>query len=131
MSESVLPVFSSRSFIVSGLTFRSLALYLNYLFSTPPRCFVLNSCLAYRTSLISEFCVSNWPISYLLSESKVKYLFFHFDFFFFCPLYTEFFLKDFYCCIVDLQYCVNFRSTAKWISYTYTYIHSFSDSFPM
>ena len=31
--------------------------------------------------------------------------------------------------IVDLQCCVNFRYTAKWFSYTYTYIHSFSDSF--
>ena len=33
--------------------------------------------------------------------------------------------------IVDLQYCVSFRCTAKWSSYTYTYIHSFSDSLPI
>ena len=26
--------------------------------------------------------------------------------------------------------CVSFRCTAKWISYTYTYVHSFLDSFP-
>ena len=26
---------------------------------------------------------------------------------------------------VDLQCCVSFMSTAKWISYTYTYVHSF------
>ena len=31
MSESVLPMFSSRSFIVSGLTFRSL-LYFDFIF---------------------------------------------------------------------------------------------------
>ena len=33
--------------------------------------------------------------------------------------------------IVDLQCCVSFRCAAKWFSYTYTYIHSFSDSFPI
>ena len=27
--------------------------------------------------------------------------------------------------IVDLQYCVNFRCTAKWFSYTYTCMHFF------
>ena len=32
--------------------------------------------------------------------------------------------------MVDLQCCVSFCYTAKWISYTYTYIHSFLDSFP-
>ena len=31
--------------------------------------------------------------------------------------------------IVDLQCCINFRCIAKWFSYIYTYIHSFSDSF--
>ena len=30
--------------------------------------------------------------------------------------------------VVDLHCCVNFCCTAKWISYTYTYIHSFLDS---
>ena len=42
-----------------------------------------------------------------------------------------FFLKNFYWSIVDLQCCVSFRYTAKWISYTYTYIHSVLDSFPI
>ena len=32
---------------------------------------------------------------------------------------------------IDLQCCVSFRCTAKWFSYTYTHIHSFSDSFPV
>ena len=31
--------------------------------------------------------------------------------------------------IVDLHSCVSFRCTAKWLSYAYTYVHSFSDSF--
>ena len=29
------------------------------------------------------------------------------------------------------QCCINFRRATKWFSYTYTYIHSFSDSFPI
>ena len=33
--------------------------------------------------------------------------------------------------IIDLQCWVSFRCTAKWFSYTYTYIHSSSDSFPI
>ena len=38
---------------------------------------------------------------------------------------------NFYWSLVDLQCCISFRCTAKWISYTYTYIHSFLDSFPI
>ena len=37
----------------------------------------------------------------------------------------------FYWSRVDLQCCVSFRCTAKWISYTYTYNQSFLDSFPI
>ena len=37
------------------------------------------------------------------------------------------FLKN-YCSIVDSQYCVSFRYTAKWTSHICTYIHSFSES---
>ena len=33
-------------------------------------------------------------------------------------------LKKFYWGIVDLQYCVSFRYTAKWFSYTYIHIHT-------
>ena len=42
-----------------------------------------------------------------------------------------FFLINFYWSIVDLQCCVSFSCTAKWISYTYTYIHCFLDAFPI
>ena len=30
--------------------------------------------------------------------------------------------------IADLQRCVGFRYSARWYSYTYTYIHHFLDS---
>ena len=40
-------------------------------------------------------------------------------------------LINFYWSIVDLPCCVSFRCTAKWISYTYRYIHSFLDSIPI
>ena len=35
------------------------------------------------------------------------------------------FKKNFVWSIVDFQCCVSFRCTAEWISYKYTYIHSF------
>ena len=37
----------------------------------------------------------------------------------------------FYQSIVDLQCCVSFECTAKYISYTYTYIYSFLEYFPI
>ena len=33
--------------------------------------------------------------------------------------------KTFYWSIVDLQYCISFRCTAKWFSYTYIYLSTF------
>ena len=38
---------------------------------------------------------------------------------------VNYFLKPFIGKLVDLKCCVSFRYTAKWISYSYTYIHSF------
>ena len=42
-----------------------------------------------------------------------------------------FFKINFYYSIDNLQCCVSFFCTAKWISYPYTYIHSFLDSIPI
>ena len=44
--------------------------------------------------------------------------------------FLSFFKINFYWSIADLQSCVSFCCTAKWISYMYTYIHSFLDSIP-
>ena len=33
-----------------------------------------------------------------------------------------------FCFILDFQCCASFKYTAKWFSYTYTEVHSFSDS---
>ena len=46
------------------------------------------------------------------------------------PVSFFFFLINFHWSIVDLH-CVSLRCTAKWFGYTYTYIHSFLDSFPI
>ena len=44
---------------------------------------------------------------------------------FYLFIFLRFVKKKFYWSIVDLQCCISFRCTAKCISYTYTYIHSF------
>ena len=46
-------------------------------------------------------------------------------------LKTFSFLKNLYWSITDLQCCVSFRCTAKWICYPYTHIHSRLDYFPV
>ena len=58
--------------------------------------------------------------------------FFSFFFFTFSPLVCFSFLFKRIFIGVDLQCYVNFRWTAKWINYTYMFIHSFLflDSFP-
>ena len=43
--------------------------------------------------------------------------------------FFNYLFKNSYWSIVDLQYCVSLRCTAKWICFTKTYIHSFLDSF--
>ena len=51
------------------------------------------------------------------------------DWVFQCALYL---LISFYIgSMVDLQCCLRFRCAARGISYTYTYIQFFSDSFPI
>ena len=45
--------------------------------------------------------------------------------------FKKIFLINFYWSIVALQCCVSFYRTAKWISYTYTYIPSFWDFLPI
>ena len=48
------------------------------------------------------------------------------------PKYFIFFLIFIlYWTIVDLQCCVSFRCIARWFSYTYTDVYSFSNSFPI
>ena len=59
-------------------------------------------------------------------------IFFSFFFFFLNKYWIYFFLIFIlYWGLVDLQCCVSFRCTAKWFSYAYTYIRSFSNSFPI
>ena len=55
MSESVLPIFSSRSFIVSGLTFRSFE-------------FIL--CMVLESDLVSFFY--KWLTSYGRKQNRTK-----------------------------------------------------------
>ena len=45
--------------------------------------------------------------------------------------FYEFFKINFYWSIFALQCCVSFYYTAKWVSYTYTFISSFLDFLPI
>ena len=47
------------------------------------------------------------------------------EFFFFTLIFII------YWSITDSQYCISFRCTTEWPSYSYTYTHSFADSFPI
>ena len=52
--------------------------------------------------------------------------------FFLKAQFTYFFLLiNFYWSVVSLQCCISFRHTAKWVTFTYTYIHSSSDFLPI
>ena len=81
---------------------------------------LLSICAAHQTNLktLLHHCVIshliNPPVLWIFSPSLVQ-------------LYTSF-LRD-GGGRVDLQCCISFRCTAKWISYTYSYILLFLDSF--
>ena len=55
-------------------------------------------------------------IYYLIFRNRTLLMFFHFF--------------KFYRRLVDMQYCDHFCWTSKRLSYTWTHIHSLSDSFP-
>ena len=83
---------------------------------------LLSICAAHQTNLktLLHHCVIshliNPPVLWIFSPSLVQ-------------LYTSFLRVG--GSIADLQCCISFRCTAKWISYTYTYILLFLDSFPI
>ena len=76
--------------------------------------------------ILTHFVDFYWPISVL--EVGGRWL--HSILYHKC-LQIFFFKINFYQSMIDLQYCVSFCYTAKWITYTYTYICSFLFSFPI
>ena len=108
MSENVLPMFSSRSFIVSGLTFRSL-IHFEFIL-----CVVLESVLSsffykWLTSFPSTTCFVFSPLYILASFVKNKVsigVWIYLWAFYFVPLiYISVFVPILYCLMtVALQY---------------------------
>ena len=97
------------------------------LFSQPLSSFVSIS----LPSLSSSGCISGLSsgnkvnivmVSYFFYNSVYVWLGFYFQHYYFFKKFL------FYWSIVDLQCCINFYCKAKWFGYTY--IHSFSYSFP-
>ena len=74
----------------------------------PPKCFLKNILNIPKKFLFSF--IENWR-KFLSPGGNLK--------------------NKFYWSLVDLQCYVSFRYTAKWISYTYTYIHSYFRFFPV
>ena len=74
----------------------------------PPKCFLKNILNIPKKFLFSF--IENWR-KFLSPGGNLK--------------------NKFYWSLVDLQCYVSFRCTAKWISYTYTYIHSYFRFFPV
>ena len=85
----------------------------------------LSSLPSYPTSFLASFlwllknCLKVvWPIVVVFKLSVQA----------FCFVFNLILIL--YWTIVHLQCCISFRHTAKWLSYTYMYIYSFSDFFP-
>ena len=97
------------------------------------------SCLSFKTALVPlywdrPFCYLYpiWFFLTLLHNLFLRSYTFQFivHFLIINHLYhsIQHFIFKFYWSIVDLQCCISFRCAAKWISYAYTYIHSFFPS---
>ena len=129
------PVTDPHPKVMTVLTFSitRLAWFLN---------FYINGIIQY-IFCVCYFCstLSVWNLSILLSVVVVDLLLYgvyfiflnrQFTFLFYCGWVVScFFFINFYWRIVDLQCCITFYCTSQWISYTYTYIHSSLDFFPI
>ena len=74
------------------------------------------------------FSITDYFLSWVASTVSPSKTFFTIITLFFISII---YFLNFYWSIVDLQCFASFRYTTKWISYTYTYAHSFLDSFPI
>ena len=63
-------------------------------------------------------------LSFLFSNAKLLSFYLEEIMYFIFACYKLPFFKNFYWSVIDLQYCVDFYCTLKWLSYTYKYILS-------